>query len=141
MVNLETLPTRGDIERLQEQMLTLPQVELPTVHHFAHGTYVREMHVKADTVLVGKVHKTEHIFVLLSGEMTLITDQGRMRVKAPWIAVAPPGLKRAGYAHEDSIVLNIHHSFERELEKLEDELVEPDPQSCFGPGNTLKVLK
>lgn len=133
-------PTREDIENLQAEMSSMPQVELVTNHYFATGVYVREMHVKAGTALVGKVHKTQHVFMLVSGDMTLISDQGRQRIQGPWICVSEPGIKRAGYAHEDCICLNIHHSFLTDMETLENELTEFDPKSMFGPGNTLKAI-
>jgi quercetin dioxygenase-like cupin family protein len=117
----EILNTEAPLERT---MLTMPQVEIPTHHDFAPGVYLRSIEVPAGTVLTGHVHKTEHIFMLVKGEMTVATDEGMRTVKAPYQAVCRPGLKRAGYAHTDCICTNVHITEERDLLKLEAQLIE-----------------
>jgi quercetin dioxygenase-like cupin family protein len=139
-MNLETLPTREDIERLQASLLQAPQLEFPTKHHFADGMYCREVFRPKDTLIVGKVHKKEHFYIVLSGEVTVVGEGKRERIKAPRIMISQPGTKRAVYAHEDSICITVHRSFETDLDALERELVEEDTTALFGPGNTLKAL-
>lgn len=140
-MNLEALPQREDVERLQAEVAKFPQVELPTRHLFADGLYCRELFRPKDTLIVGKVHRKEHLYIVLSGEVTVVGDGKRERIKAPRILVSAPGTKRAVYAHEDSICATVHHTFETDLEAIEQELIEDDPTACFGPGNTLRALK
>lgn len=140
-MNLEALPQREDVERLQAAISTFPQVELPTRHYFADGMYCREVFRPKDTTIVGKVHKKEHFYIVVSGEVTVVGDGKRERIKAPRILVSAPGTKRAVYAHEDSICATVHHTFETDLEAIERELVEEDATALFGPGNTLRALK
>ena len=137
----ETTP-RQKIEHLQSVMAAMPQVETPTHHHFADGVYVREMHCSAGTLIIGKVHKREHIFMLISGEMTLTGDGHAPRqVKAPFIVVSQPGVKRAGFAHTNCIVLNVHRTDSRDLDAIEAELVEPDEAALFDARNQIKPEK
>lgn len=138
MIDLEKVPSRADIEQLQSAMAKLPQAEIETRHYFADGMYIREMRCKAGTAIVGKVHKREHFFILLTGDMTLVSDGKRERVKAPRIMVASPGMKRVGYAHEDSICLNVHRTNSTDLEQIEYELIEEDPTALFDARNELK---
>jgi hypothetical protein len=84
--------------------------------------------------LVGKVHATEHIFMVIKGDITLVTEDGRKRVQAPYQAVCRPGIKRAGYAHTEVICANIHITDETDLDKLEADLIIPEalpaPEGC-----------
>jgi len=137
-MNLETLPTREAIERLEKSLKTAPQAEIVTRHYFADGMYCREVARSKDTLIVGKVHKKEHFYVVLQGEVTVVGDGTRERIKAPRIIVSKPGTKRAVYAHEDSICMTVHRTFETDMEAIERELVEEDPHSMFLPGNILK---
>jgi hypothetical protein len=139
---LDTLPTRAAIDALQQAMVGMEQAELPTLHHFAGGMYCREMHVPADTMIVGKVHKSEHFFMLLAGEMTLICDGFRQRVAAPFISVSQPGMKRAGYAHSECVCANVHCVGDvRDMEAVEALLVEQDPTARFDAYNHVKPLE
>jgi len=134
-------PTREKMEVLQSAMAEFPQVDIPTFHHFSDGVYVREMHCVAGTLIVGKVHKREHLFILTAGEMTLTGDGHAPRlVKAPFTVVSAPGIKRAGYAHTDCIVLNVHRTDSRDLDEIEAELVEPDGLALFDARNELRSL-
>ena len=42
-------PTRAQIDRLQAEMLRMPQVDIPTVHTFGPGFYAR-------TIKIGRAH-------------------------------------------------------------------------------------
>jgi quercetin dioxygenase-like cupin family protein len=100
--------------------------------------YCRELFRPAGTVIVGKVHKKEHFYIVMSGEVTIVGNGKRERVKAPKIFVCQPGTKRAVYAHEDSVCITVHRTSETDLEKIEADLVEEDPESMYLAGNVLK---
>jgi hypothetical protein len=133
------LPKLQDIQKLQALMVTLPQIELETKHHFADGMYCRELFRPAGTLIVGKVHKREHFYILLSGEITVSGDGYRERFKAPKIIISAPGTKRAVFAHVDSICLTIHRTDLRDIDEIEKELIEPDETALFDFHNKLKV--
>lgn len=136
LVPLPHVPTREQIEALQRELAKLPQAEPETRHFFADGMYARTVFRKAGTLIVGKVHKKEHFFALISGEITVWTEIGMQRVKAPFVWVSKPGTKRVTLAHEDSTAMTVHRVSSKDLEKIEEELVEEDLESLFGPGNT-----
>lgn len=114
---------RSQVDRLEQQVSAAPQVEMPVLHGFGHGFYARQLLIPAGTVLVGKVHATEHIFMVTQGDITITTDDGVQRVQAPFQCVCKPGMKRAGYAHTDTVCVNIHITNETDLDKLEAELI------------------
>jgi quercetin dioxygenase-like cupin family protein len=129
---------REDIERLQKAMSSMPQIDLTTKHHFADGLYCRELFRPAGTTIVGKVHRKEHLYIVLSGEVTVVGEGGPIRIKAPCILVSPPGTKRAVYAHVDSICITVHRTELKDLEAIEAELLEPDATALFDAHNRPK---
>lgn len=123
-------------------MSRLPQATFDTRHHFADGVYVREMHCPAGCMIVGKVHKSQHVFILAAGEMTLTGDGlPPRRLKAPAIIVSNPGVKRAGYAHTACVCLNVHRTDQLDLDAIETELIEPDESALFDARNELKAAR
>lgn len=135
-----TLNTREDIERLQKAMASLPQVELTTKHHFADGLYCRELFRPEGTTIVGKVHLREHLYMVLSGIVTVIGSGEPQTLEAPAILVSSPGTKRAVFAHTDAICCTVHRTDSKDLEAIERELLEPDETALFDAHNNLKGL-
>ena len=80
----------------------------PLKHTFAHGVYVREMKVKKEMVIVGKIHQHDHISFLLSGKLLVATENGVKEFEGPCYFKATAGTKRVGYVVEDAIWINIH---------------------------------
>lgn len=130
---------RGKVVRLESEMLKHPQVAIETTHHFATGIYAREIFIPKGVLLTGKIHKTDHLNILSKGEITVLTDGGMKRLKAPCTFVATAGTKRAGYAHEDSVWTTIHASNETDLDKLEAELIAPTFEEL--PSDDVQILK
>lgn len=92
---------------------------------FSHGVYAREMFVKKDSIVVGAIHKHEHISFLMSGHLTVVSESGVSEHKAPDVIVAGPGVKRIAYAHEDTIWYNVHGNptNTKDLKELEKEII------------------
>lgn len=111
---------------LQNDLLKMPQVEMDLIHHFSKGLYARELHIPAGTLLVGKIHKHQSLNILSAGEISLFTEDGPKRVKAPYTVVSAPGIKRVGFAHEDCVWITVHATEERDLDKIEDEVIAGD---------------
>lgn len=138
MNDVATLPTRSAIEALQAVISTHQQLDLKTDHYFANGVYLRTLFRPKDTLIVGKVHKFKHIYMVVYGDVTVTSEGFRERVRGPKVFVCPPGTKRAVYAHEDSLCLTVHRTEETDLDKLDAELVEEDPTAMYLPGNIRK---
>jgi hypothetical protein len=118
---------RESIFKLEATMLAMDEhkVELKTTHHFAPGVYMRELFIPKGTTLTGAIHKTEHMNILSQGEITVWTEDGMKRLKASTVIKSQPGIKRVGFAHEDSVWITVHlnPTDERDVLKLEDMLV------------------
>lgn len=92
-------------------------------HHFSKGIYAREMFIPAGTVLTGKIHRHEHLNIISAGDISVLTEEGPKRIVAPYTVVSPPGTKRLGYAHTDTVWTTIHATHETNLELLELEFI------------------
>lgn len=120
LVSNDPIQVRGGILELEKAMLKLPQIEMETVHHFAPGVYARELQIPAGTLLTGKIHKTEHINVVSAGDISVLTENGVKRIKAPFTFVSKPGTKRLGLAHTDTVWTTFHVTDETDLVKIEE---------------------
>jgi quercetin dioxygenase-like cupin family protein len=130
-------PGRAAVEALQRIMLTMPQVELPTSHYYADHMYLRAVFRKKGTVIVGKIHKRQHFYIVAMGKVQV----GKEVYPAGTVIVSEPGTKRAVLALEDSICMTVHHTNKRNLSKIERELIEPDETALFDSENKMKALK
>lgn len=130
----KSTPTGAQIRRFESMLRELPQLDIKTQHTFGPGFYARTIDVPAGAVITGKVHATEHVFMLSQGEMFLATEDGRQHVKAPFQCVARPGMKRVGHAITDCVCTNVHITAETDLVRLEAQLIAPEaipaPADC-----------
>jgi hypothetical protein len=119
------MTVREKILILEAEMFNMNQVEIKPVHYFADGLYAREIFVPKGVLLTGKIHRTEHLNIISKGDISVVTENGTKRIKAPFTMVSKPGTKRVGYAHEDTVWTTIHATKEVDLEKIELELIAP----------------
>lgn len=122
----DTVPGRQKIERLEAAMRQLPQIDIPVKNTFGPGFYARTITIPAGATLTGKVHATEHVFIVSKGELLVVTEDGEQHIRAPFQVVCRPGLKRAGHALTDVECTNVHITDETDLAKLEAELILPE---------------
>ena len=131
---------RDLVVRLQETMREMPQQRMTTLHHFADGMYCRALLIPKGTLIVGKVHKREHFFIVARGRMQLTTDEDVTEAEAGAVLIGKPGTKRAGLALEDSVCINVHRTDLTDLDAIEAELIEPDVTALYDARNEVKEL-
>jgi hypothetical protein len=124
-VPINGVPSRAAIMQMEAVMLEMPQVALEVIHHFSKGIYARELRIPKGTILTGQIHRHEHLNIISQGDITVLTEAGMQRIKAPYTLLSLPGIKRAGYAHEDTVWTTIHATEETDLEKLEQMFIAP----------------
>jgi len=137
---LGSATTRDQVMTLQEAMLNMPQAPgMDTEHFFAGGMYCRKISIPRGTVIVSKVHKTEHLFIGCIGELE-VAGQGETYIIRPGDVVpSPVGTKRVVFAHTDVVVLTVHKT-NRVIadDELEEEMVEIDPKAKYDVNNQPK---
>ena len=127
--------SRSSVERLQAEVSKLPQYEPKTTHHFHGGMYCREVYRDAGVLVVGKIHRKEHFYLVVSGRVRV----GRDEYGPGSLILSQPGTKRAVLSLEPSVCMTFHRTDATTVEDAERELVEDDPASMFDSGNRLKA--
>ena len=133
----QKLQKRSNIMELQHSLMKLVDGDnvvkgdsstFPLKHTFTDGIYIRQMSMKKDSFVIGKIHKHNHVWFLLSGEISVADENNTIDHIAPCYVEAPSGSKRMIYAHEDSVWVNIHANptNTQDLEELEELIIAKD---------------
>lgn len=114
---------RDLIREAQAEIEKYPQIEVPIKHHFSKDVYAREMTLPEGALIVGKIHKFENLNILSKGEVSVLSIDGVMRLKAPATFVGSVGAKRVIYAHSEVVWTTIHGTSETDVEKIEEQFI------------------
>ena len=119
-------------DKLEGAMAKLPQVELPVVHRFTPGMYIREISIPAGTMLTSMTHLTEHPFVISKGIIRVTSDnEGELTYEAPYTGITQPGTRRALLAETDVIWTTFHATEETDVDKICQAILEPKDMSLI----------
>lgn len=129
---------RAKVERMQQELAQLPQYEPETEHYFHAGMYCRKVWRDAGVLVVGKVHKKEHFYLIVSGTVAITTDDGVQRITGPHLLKSKAGTKRAVYSETPALCMTFHLCDATSVEDAEAELVEEDENDMYAPGNQIK---
>jgi hypothetical protein len=132
--------TREKIMALHDAILAAPEAsggaivtfEPKLTHYYANKLYARQMDLPAGAVIVGKIHRTRHICVLLSGTVRLVDETGARTLTGPQVIVSQPGVKRAIWAVTDAAWINFHGTTATDLDDIEAELIAPSFEAMEG---------
>ena len=84
-------------------------IDLPLKHRFTPGLYTREIFMPKGSTVISLVHKTEHPYFILSGEVSVWTDEQKwVRYCAPYIGITVQGTCRILYMHTDVVWATCH---------------------------------
>jgi hypothetical protein len=114
----------------------------PIVEEYGCCTYAREMLIPKGTLIIGKIHKHQHLNFIMTGKVSVSTEFGQKEIEAPAIFISEIGLKRAVFAHEDTRWVTVHitkHSKEEDLNKVEEEVIAETYENLGLVDSTLKL--
>lgn len=91
-------------------------------HNFTDGLYLRGMKMVENASIISLIHKRDHVWFLLTGSITIVTNGIAEHYIAPYIGFSKSGTQRAIYAHEESIFQNVFQNplGLTDLDELED---------------------
>lgn len=92
-------------------------------HEFADGLYIRAFNGIKGMIAVSKLHKTNHPYFVMVGDCSVLTDEGTVRIKAPYFGITKAGTKRILYFHEHTVWITVHATEETDLKKIEDVVI------------------
>lgn len=118
---------RQGILNIEQQMAETPGAMkgdcFPLKHSFVDGAYVREITMPKGMLVVSKIHKVTHPYFVMKGDVSVLTEEGVVRIKAPYSGITKAGTKRLLYTHEETVWTTIHITKETDLEKIEGEII------------------
>jgi hypothetical protein len=135
----DILTVQNGINKMIEDGVIESTLEDCTVKHYfspkdeKYGccTYAREMFIPKGTLIIGKIHRHQHLNIISKGKVVVYTEFGEKHLKGPITFVSEIGLKRSVYAIEDTLWTTIHLTQfvgEENLSNIEEEVIAPDYQ-------------
>lgn len=96
-------------------------------HYFVPKIYGRQIDVPAGTTIVTKLHKHDHLCVVLKGKCMVVDVNGKTFIEAPTVMITKAGTKRAVHVVEDTTWLTVHPNEDdgQDLDKIEDYVISP----------------
>lgn len=137
---MEGLTYSQKLAYLVQELGKREQVDCPLKHYFAPGVYLREIFMPKGTVVIGKIHKTEHLNIIEKGQCSILHRDGTDEIlQAPVTFVSKPGVQKVLLIHEDTVWKTVHVTQETDMTKLEEILIEPPELVQIGNESTEKL--
>ena len=99
------------------------QEVFPVTHHLKDGLYTREIFMPKGSLVVSFIHLTNHPSFFMSGEMSVLMDNGEVkRIKAPMVVQTEVGTQRVAYMHEDCVWACVYRTDKKTIEEAEKDV-------------------
>jgi hypothetical protein len=133
---VQSVSVRDRILSLQEEICRMPEALIgdspeylavcPLKHTFVDNGYVREIFLPKGMMFVTKIHKKTHPYFIMYGDVSVLTENGVIRLKGPYSGITQAGTKRVIYTHQDTTWITVHSTMKTDLKDIEDELIAKD---------------
>lgn len=124
----QALATLSDIESAERELLSLPQVDCPVVHHFGPGICIREVFMPAGAIAIGHRQKFDQLNIMIRGKVLIAKDDGTTQIlMAPMIFTGKAG-RKIGYVMEDMVWQNVYATDLKDASAVEDFFIEKSEQ-------------
>ena len=123
---MNNVATQDNIYKLQDIIKGMPQVTGETRHHFSDNMYARELFIPAGTVVVGALHKSKHLYMVVTGKCKASSQYETVDIEAPYIGETIPGTKRVIYAETDCVWIGFFPTQLTDIDEIEAALLEPE---------------
>ena len=113
------------IDKIEDIILQLPQIDCPLNHFFYPGLYVKERRFPAGILVTTPVHTEEHPYTLISGTAVVWTEElGCQKLTGPHNGVTKPGTRRLIFCETDVVWMTFHPNPNetRDLQELDNRL-------------------
>ena len=117
--------TAERVDEIELAVGALPGVDTPVKHIFTPGLYAREIFMPRGAIVVSKIHKTEHPYVISKGRVSVWTEaDGILKLEAPFTGVTKPGTRRVLYIHKNTVWTTFHAGDETNVDDIEERIIE-----------------
>jgi len=132
VIKKEINKNRAVIGQAAQEMLDmvssgeLENQNCPVTHRFADNCYLREIFMPKGTLIIGKIHATQHFNVILKGDVTVLTATGVERLSAPYTFISEAGTQKVVAVHSDCIWQTLHVTDSKDLDEIESQVIVED---------------
>jgi hypothetical protein len=140
-----TLQQQERVDAVHRFCATQPPAQCPVTHRFTPGLYAREIFMPAGSLIVSKIHKTEHPFVVISGHAAVWdAANGLQQLRGGHVGITKPGTRRVLFIHEDCRWITFHATDKLDVAEIEADIIEPYTCAAEGQpvvdGELMKLL-
>ena len=116
LIDMDEIVEISAIDKIEASMAeegSIPAV-CPLEHFFTPGMYTRMIHMPANTLVVSRIHKTQHPFFILKGKVAVMKDSGNGEMvqeglfEAGYMGITKPNTKRVLFNIEDTTWVTCH---------------------------------
>jgi hypothetical protein len=118
---------RSEIYLMEECLRLTPAEDVPVEHIFAEGLYMRKIFLRKGLAITGRIHKQDDLQILISGDLTIYTEDGMKRYIGHAAFRSKAGIKPFAVANEDTHWATVHHTHLTDLDAIDKELFEQEP--------------
>ena len=119
----------GDMEEINDNGLT---------EHFIDGAYIRELLIPEGITIVSRLWSKDRFWIITEGEVTITSELGKQRIKAPYSDLAPYGTKVAIHAHKDTRWFAITGAKAKNSDEVAKEVLAENHSECTYSWDTLE---
>ena len=114
-------PSQESILTFESEALKFPQIEIETTNLIHSGMYARTIMIPAGVAVVGAAMNNDSVCIS-SGDITVTTDDGSVRLTGYHVISALSGKKRVGLAHQDTYWTSVFKSNANTVDEAEIEM-------------------
>jgi hypothetical protein len=119
---------RYDVPENYQYVAKLTHIFTPIHEEYGCCAYARQIVLPKGSLVIGKIHRHQHLNFFMNGKVTVYTEAGREYFDGPKVFVSETGTKRAVFSHEEAIWTTVHltkFAGEENLDKIEEEVIAP----------------
>ena len=120
----EEFGERGEMDRVNDEGLT---------EHFVGGAYIRQLLIPKGITMVSALWNKDRFWIISEGEVDVLTEFGKQRIKAPYYGMAPFGSRVALLALEDTMWFAITGAKSDNSSDVEAEIIVKDHKELSYP--------
>jgi len=110
--NLPAVKCRTLFDKLESELKKLPQLtdeDYQLKEYYSGGLYCRQITIPAGALITGRIYKFDHIEMMVSGEITIISADGPKNTYEGFNVIsAKSGKRQAGLAISDTVWMTVN---------------------------------
>ena len=140
---MNELQVADKLDLLHEKLKQYPTSDMPLRHVFTPGLYARQIFMPAGSLVISRIHKYEHPFVVSQGRVLVWHLNGSvLDIMAPYMGITKPGAQRVLYILQDTIWTTFHVTNLTDPDQIvENVTMTPDKDSITIRDLAMKQIK